>query len=241
MNNLREALVSLWENLAGIQIDEKSKILRIIFFSVLLIGSVWAVINYINSENLSNLESDSYVTPPRSRVDVNINKLIERVNSLNRMRSNSDMIAISMTAMNRRLFNTDSEIMNGLDTSDINLAENGSIALPELSMTQEITPPEIQVKAVMTSGKNRLAVINTPGNTALIVKRGSKLPGDLGQITAISKKSITVRFAKHNFIYSIGEQGATDTTSNNNNSSRKSLRENIQAQYDIQDLYRTAK
>lgn len=243
LNDLGASFIDLWENLAGIQINETSKIIRLVFFTALIIGSAWAVMNYTKSEQLSDLSSEIETrNRTHSRHDPNINRLIERVNSLNKVRDNGGILAGSMTAMNRRLFNTDSDIINGSDTQNINLADNMPLVMPEVSMPTQITPPDIQVKAVMTSGKSRLAIINTPNAAALIVKRGFKLPGDSGRITAINKDSITLNFADHNFIYSIGEAGATDTAqANNKNSSRKSLKDNMQSRWDIQDLYRTAK
>ncbi|MBQ6110988.1 MAG: hypothetical protein IJL01_01190, partial [Synergistaceae bacterium] len=60
MKNLGEAFKFLLENLSGVQIDERSKLLKIIFFSVLIIGSVWAVMNYVNSEKLSDLSTEVF-------------------------------------------------------------------------------------------------------------------------------------------------------------------------------------
>lgn len=240
MGNLKSAFIFLWENLSGIQIGERSKILRLIYFSVLIMGSVWAVMNYLKSEELSEISPDSQIVTRRSRTDTNINKLIERINLVKHQREDGSILAGSMTAMNRRLFNTDIENINGTD--NMTLAENGNLNLPEAPVIQEITPPEIEVKAVMLTGRNRLAVINTPNNTGLIVKRGNKLPGGLGRITAINRDSVTLSYEKRNFVYSLSGQGAgakNTTQANNNNSSRRSLRENMQSRIDIQDLYRT--
>ena len=241
IKNLREAYIYLWENLSGIQVGEKSKILRIIHFSVLILGSAWAVMNYLNSERLSELSQDAPAVSRRSRVDTSINQLIERINLVKHKREEGAILAGSMTAMNRRLFNTDSGYdinnMNGL-----NLAGNLDVNMPEIALPQQVEPPQVEVKAVMLSGKNSLAVINTPGNTALIVKRGSKLPGGLGQITAIKRDSVTLTYEKQNFVYpvdGIGTGISQAQAGNNNNSSRKSLRENMQSRYDIQDLYKT--
>ena len=242
MKHFGDAFKFLLENLSGVQLDERSKLLKIIFFSVLIIGSVWAVMNYVNSEKLSDLSTGVFDAPRHSRNDPNINKIIERVNSLNKMRSEGNILAGSMTAMNRRLFNTDTGYDINGTTGEFNLAENGAAAISDIAVPQQITPPDIQVKAVMTSGKNRIAVINTAGSTGLIVRRGTKLPGDSGQITAITRDSITLRFANQNFIYSIGAQGAKEAAhANNNDPSRKSLAENMRARYDIQDLYKTEK
>lgn len=244
MKNLGEAFVLLWENLSGIQVTEKSKILKLIFFTVLIIGSAWAVMNYNKSEQLSDLSTlEVSGVSRRSKNDPTIEKIIERVQSVNKMRSEGNILAGSMTAMNRRLFNTDAGVDITGSGGELNLAADPNLSVPDISMPQQITPPDVQVKAVMTTGKNRLAVINTPGSTGLIVRRGSRLPGDSGRITAITRDSVTLRFANQNFVYSIGGQGAKDGTkaNNNNDPSRKSLRENMQSRYDIQDLYRTAK
>ena len=242
MKNLGAAFTFLLENLSGVQVGEKSKILKIIFFSVLIIGSGWAVINYINSEKLSDLSIEVFDVPRRSKNDPNINRIIERVNSVNKMRSDGNILAGSMTAMNRRLFNTDTGAdINGTN-GELKLAENGGAAIPDINIPQQVTPPAIQVKAVMTSGKNRIAVIDAAGSTGLIVRRGTKLPGDSGQITAITRDSITLRFANQNFVYPIGAQGAKEAAqANNNDPSRKSLAENMSSRYDIQDLYKTEK
>lgn len=241
MKNLGEAFTFLLENLSGVQIGERSKLLKIIFFSVLIIGSGWAVTNYLKSEKLSDLSTEVFDTPRRSKNDPNIARIIERVNSVNKMRSEGNILAGSMTAMNRRLFNTDTGAdINGTN-GELNLAENGA-AIPDIAIPQQVTPPDVQVKAVMTSGRNRIAVINAAGSTGLIVRRGTKLPGDSGRITAITRDSVTLRFANQNFVYSIGSQGTKEAAqADNNDPSRKSLAENMRARYDIQDLYRTAK
>ena len=246
MKKLSEAFVNLWENLAGIQIDEKSKIYRIAFFLVLLIGSVWAVMNYISSGQLSDLESDFQDFPARSRRDPSIEALIEQVNKVNKMRSEGSILAGSMTAMNRRLFNDDlaynlTGTGAGLN-NELNLASNsdfdgGTIIIPEVEMPQHIQPPKLQVKAIMQSGKNRLAIINLENAQGLIVRKGFKLPDDYGQIIAINKDSITLRFAYHNFIYSISNTEPVDTTEKKD--TRKSLRENMKSRRDIADLYNT--
>ena len=242
MGKLREAYIYLWENLSGIQISEKSKILRIINFSVLIIGSVWAVMNYLSSETLSEISTDAQLITRHSRVDTNINKLIENINLVRHNREDGAILAGSMTAMNRRLFNTDAGYDNNINLNELNLAENGNLTVPEINLPKQIERPQLEVKAVMLSGKNRLAVINIPGNNALIVKRGYKLPGGSGQITAINRDSVTLRYEKQNFVYPLSTiSSANSVQGNNNNSSHTSLRENIQAQYDIQDLYKTAK
>ena len=217
MEGFREGFTSFWETLTGVLDDDRSKIIRLSSFVLLFLGIIWAGLNYFQAERISNLdeEMDSYsVSMPGGNASETFNKLTEMAQTVGTMRRGGEAIAESLSSMNTMPFNIDGYNEMGLE--DLNSTANyqqghtdtspfDQTGNPEQQPQQEQEPPQVMVKALMLSGKNRYAVIDYADKKGHVIRQGQKLPDGEGRIVRINQDGITIRLKDNSkeVVYSV--------------------------------------
>ena len=208
IDTLQEALTYFWEVLTGVIEDEQAKMIRLLFFTLLFLGMLWAGLNYFFAYRAKNPPEryDGYISP-RSNENKALDEILTIARTVGEMRKGGEALADSLSGMNRRLFTIDGYDESGMeDLTGAGLPVNlGGTAQQESSpvTVQEEADPAVIVKGVMVSGRSSLAVIETGGSKGLIVRTGEKLPGDSGRVTRIRKDGITIRYNGRDINYSI--------------------------------------
>ena len=210
MNNFSGSVEQFWEVLTGVTNDKTSKVIRFLCFAVLIIGILWAVWNYIQANRISdtNAELDfgdslNY-SSTRTRKNEALDKIVAVAQTVKQMRDGGEAIASALTDMNRRPFNIEGYDDMGLEAlsgtfNGGGAALNEGISVPE----QNIEPETVYVRAIMLSEKSSYAVVDAAGARGMIVRRGSKLPGELGRVVRIKSDGITIRKDKQETVYTI--------------------------------------
>ena len=212
MDEFREGFTSFWETLTGVLDDERSKIIRLVSFAVLFLGIIWAGLNYFKAERIANLDEDmdSYSTSSAGRQNnETFNKLTEIAQTVGTMRRGGEAIAASLSSMNTMPFNI--EGYNALGLEDLNTTTNhqqGHAAgenpeEQEAPEPPEKQPPQIMVKALMLSGRNKYAVIDYAAKKGHVIRQGQKLPDGEGRVVRINQEGITVRLDDKEVVYTV--------------------------------------
>jgi len=220
--NFINGFTDFWEILTGVIDDNKAKIIRMTCFTFLAIGIGWAVFNYFRAAMLSNTEVNAfpqthYVPPDDGR---ELKRMAALAQTVQDMRHGGMAIAGHIAEVHTRPFN---------------IADNGEIITAStLSLDTQPAPvedsnPEIFVRAIMTAGKTRAAVVDAGEFKGLMVRKKTKLPGDFGTVTNITKDKVIVRRNRKNFEYIVERMetdlerqlaGKSPNSKNNSNSSR---------------------
>ena len=222
MNFLIESFQEFWEILTGVIDDNKAKLVRLSCFTVLFLGMLWAAVNYFRADRIAdtNQEFDSNFflgrgsSPrvPENRDDLNKFEILAK--TVTDMRQGGEAIATTIAAMNSRPFNVEGinefgfEDLGGDRSRDITRIDAiaAMAGAPDTQSAEEVAAPAgIFVKAIMTSGKTSKAVVDAGDVKGLVVRRGDKLPGELGQVVRIKSNGITVRANKHDFDYEVAK------------------------------------
>ena len=224
MNLLLESFQEFWEILTGVIDDNKAKLVRLSCFTVLFLGILWAAVNYFRADRIAdtNQAFDSmFLLGRRSSPNVpenrdTMNKFEALAKTISDMREGGEAIATTIAAMNSRPFNVEGvnefgfEDLGGDHSRDITrldaIAAMSGNSESQQEATEEPTAPEgIFVKAIMSSGKSAKAVVDAGDLKGLVVRRGDKLPGELGQVVRIKSNGITVRANKRDFDYNVSK------------------------------------
>ena len=216
MEGFHEGFVSFWETLTGVLDDDRSKIIRLSCFVLLFLGIIWAGLNYFQAERISNLDEDmdSYSAfSAGGHSSDTLDKLTEIAQTVGTMRRGGEAIAESLSSMNTMPFNI--EGYNELGLEDLNTTAHhqqghtGSSPLDEQAnanqeqQQQEKQPPQIMVKALMLSGKNKYAVIDYAAQKGKVIRQGQKLPDGEGRVVRINQEGITVRMDNKEVVYTV--------------------------------------
>lgn len=212
MDEFREGFTSFWETLTGVLDDDRSKIIRLMSFAVLFLGIIWAGLNYFKAERIANLDEDmdSYSTSSAGRQNnETFNKLTEIAQTVGTMRRGGEAIAASLSSMNTMPFNI--EGYNELGLEDLNTTANrqqGHVTgenpeEQEAPEPPEKQPPQIMVKALMLSGRNKYAVIDYAAKKGHVIRQGQKLPDGEGRVVRINQEGITVRLDDKEVVYTV--------------------------------------
>lgn len=201
MRELREGFVHFWEILTGVFDDNQSKLLRILCFTLLFMGCVWAGLNYFKADRIANLE-EQVDLPIASRHkrgrNETLEKLMEAARAVGTMRRGGEAIANSISQMNTSPFNI--EGYNEFGIEDLSgVSEFAPESVPERE--ENITEPLI--KALMVSGKIKYAVVDYADKKGAVIRQGQKLPGGEGRVVRITAESITVRENNKEYTYTI--------------------------------------
>ena len=218
MEDFREGFTSFWETLTGVLDDDRSKIIRLSSFVLLFMGIIWAGLNYFQAERIANLDEnmDSYsYSSPSSQANETLNKLTEIAQTVGTMRRGGEAIAESLSSMNTMPFNiagynemgledlntTASHQQGHTETSPFDGPANPDQEQPQEQ--QEKQPPQILVKALMLSGRNKYAVIDLASEKGRVIRQGQKLPDGEGRVVRINQEGITVRMDNKEVVYTV--------------------------------------
>ncbi len=202
MNDIQEALNFFWEVLTGVIDDDQAKLIRLLCFVLLLLGILWAGLNYFLAER-TKFDGETYdpAIPNAGTENKALEEIIEVAKTVGTMRKGGEALAQSLSGMNKRLFTLDGYNEFGLE--DLSGQMTGSPESLPVNTAGESTEsttndnddaqPDVLVKGVILSGKSSLAVVEMGGEKGLIVRTGTKLPGDAGRVVRIRKDGITIR------------------------------------------------
>ena len=236
MNTIIDSFTEFWEVLTGVFDDNKAKIIRLVCFSLLAFGIMWAATNYFKADKISDTDVEFYrPAPTEAHADgAALKRIADVAQAVQDMRNGGEAIAATILAAHTKPFNIEGYNEAGLE----NLGEGGEnfsreaiIAAMAANSSGDVVPkveevapqaPAIIVKAVMLSGKNARAVIDTPTEKNKIIKRGEKLEG-LGRVVRIKRRSITLRDGRQEFVYEIPELKSTLSKKSNTNSNKSNL------------------
>ena len=221
INIITDALAEFWDILTGVFNDNKAKIIRFSCFGFLFVGIIWAAANYFRADMIADtqrdlgFDSDYFI--PRREDNSQLNQIANFAQALSDLRQGGEVIASTLSKINSRPFNIEGYNEAGLEaltvsennqeTRELNKSEdiNIEIETQQPQQIEDIKPPIISVKAIMTMGKNNVAVVDAGGRFGIMVKRGDKLPNDSGQVIKIKSNGITVRFDNKNFEYEVAK------------------------------------
>lgn len=195
---MKEQFIYFKEILTGVQTDGPAKLIRALCFLVLFGGTVWAVMSYLNAAQLSDTSIEMNI-PTRALTSnpQELDRVVSLAQNVSNMRTGGERLAGAMSAMNKKLFNTDSLMIPGMETAPV---------LGFEQVVSEDIPPEISVKAVMLTGKVGMAVVSVGTkrqHQGLIVRNGYELPEKAGKIIRIRSDGITVRQKDEDVDYTI--------------------------------------
>ena len=199
MDNLSAGFNEFWEILTGVLSDHKSTIIRLSCFALLIFGGMFAVLGYFRAERIANTNEPLEDTPLDfsfpAPSDEGLNRIAELAQTVNIMRQGSEVLAGSLGGMNRNLFTIDGYDEFGLE----DLSGTGQTPIAE----SKEAPPQVEVKAVIISHNQRIAVMNAGGELGIIARRGTELPLGAGRVIKITQDGVTVRVNKDEIKYSI--------------------------------------
>ncbi len=219
MENFHEGFTSFWETLTGVLDDDRSKIIRLCSFVLLFLGIIWAGLNYFQAERISNLdeEMDNYASSssPSSKSSETLNKLTEIAQTVGTMRRGGEAIAESLSSMNTMPFNIEGYNEMGLEdlnttashqqgrTSASPFDSQGNANQDQNQDQQEKQPPQLLVKALMLSGRNKYALVDYADQKGQVIRQGQKLSDGESRVVRITQEGITVRRDKKEVIYTV--------------------------------------
>ncbi|MBQ7576675.1 MAG: hypothetical protein IJT21_00230 [Synergistaceae bacterium] len=225
MKKISQNFTILWECLTGVRIDEPSKVIRLLFFSVLAMGIFWAVYSYYRSISIANLHQDSFYSdnPVIPHNDGGIGDLADHIQGVIAMRHGGKILAESINNMNRRLFNDDANYL--ADTAPDKAPEKSASPASSDVVTIPGTsdPLQVTVKAVLIAGKDRRAVIDTNNAKGLIIRQGGKIPSLNARVTRITKDGVTLRINGLNFLASFGQPSAKAESNQSDNKNGETI------------------
>lgn len=216
MNELNEGFTSFWETVTGVVDDDRAKIIRLSSFVVLFLGIIWAGLNYFQAERIANLDEEmdtDYVGTSSSHSNETLAKLTEIAQTVGTMRRGGEAIATSLTTMNTMPFNI--EDYNEMGLEDLNTTSSrqqghagthpleGANGQDTPQEQPEKQPPQIAVKALMLSGKDRYAVIDYAADKGKVIRQGQKLPDGESRVVRITQEGITVRLDNKEVNYTV--------------------------------------
>ena len=199
MDNISAGFNEFWETLTGVLSDHRSTIIRLSCFALLIFGGMFAVLGYFNAERIANTDEPLEDTPLDfsfpAPSDEGLNRIAELAQAVNTMRQGSEVLAGSLGGMNRNLFTIDGYDEFGLE----DLSGTGASPIAE----SKEAPPAVEVKAVIISKQQRIAVMNAGGEIGIIARRGTELPLGAGRVIKITQDGVTVRVNKDEIKYSL--------------------------------------
>ena len=230
MNAILDSFAGFWEILTGVFDDNRAKIIRLVCFSLLAFGIMWAAMNYFKADRIADTDVEFYSPAYESREPdrVALKRMADLAQAVQQMRQGGEAIAETITAAHTRPFNIEGYNEMGLESLGTGgVAAGGRLTLAEASgdvrvQEAENDIPNILVKAVMTSGKTRAAIIDIGEWKGFLARKGEYLPENSGRVVDVQRKKITVRYKGKNIDYEVPEipltlKSKAKTNSNGNN------------------------
>ena len=190
-----EAFSVAWNNLTGVNNEGGSiRNIRLLFFAIFIGGTAWAAYNYHNAQIL--LEERVFtpqVLPAELDADKKrLNNMVTLVKVTSEMRANSLILAQSMEDMGKYAFADPS-------TPDPSRKDT-VVVMPDMELPVIDPPPAITVRAIMTMGKQQVAVMDIEGvGSGMVVKAGDTFMQKKGRVVRIASNKVVVRWSGKTF------------------------------------------
>ena len=205
--NEREAAVHFYEMLTGVFNDNQSKTVRYICFTVLFIGMVWAGFNYFRASILANtdvpIDQDLFQDTVMPTNEAAFQRVVELAQTIDNVRNLGATIAATLDGIHNMPFNVDPE---GGELDPFSTTGTGVSSVPSDSTQESPKAGPMTVKMIMTADDGqRIAVVDTGGKKAVVLRRGDEVPGGGGFIRAIRPNGVTVIVNKQEVKYDVPE------------------------------------
>ena len=209
--NDREAAVHFYEMLTGVFNDNQSKTVRDVCFAVLFVGMVWAGFNYFRASMLANtdvpIDPDLFQDTIMPTNEAAFQRVVELAQTIDNVRTSGATIAATLDGIHNMPFNVDPE---GGELDPFGATGTGVSNVPSSSTSTsgQETPKAgpMTVKMIMTADDGqRIAVVDTGGKKAVVLRRGDEVPGGGGFIRAIRPNGVTVIVNKQEVKYDVPE------------------------------------
>ncbi|MBQ6775788.1 MAG: hypothetical protein IJP53_04950 [Synergistaceae bacterium] len=231
MNAILDSFAGFWEILTGVFDDNRAKIIRLVCFSLLAFGIMWAAMNYFRADKIADTDVEFYSPAYESREPdrAALKRMADLAQAVQQMRQGGEAIAETITAAHTRPFNIEGYNEMGLESlSTGGVVAGGKLSLAEVSgdvrvQEAENDIPNILVKAVMTSGKTRAAIIDIGEWKGFLARKGEYLPENSGRVVDVQRKKITVRYKGKNIDYEVPEIPLTLKSNAKPNSNNKRI------------------
>jgi len=187
------AIGAAWGNLTGV--NAEGRVVRLLFFLIFLLGTVWAVYSYMESMTLTELEpiQATPIPAPAEADSARLNTMIQQVQTTSRMRTGSLQVVVPLEIIGRHPFGDPPTPW----APDIDRA----IMPPTLEPVVVIEyPPHITLRGIMVMGNQQVAVIDISGvGTGMIVRVGDTFMQRRGRVVRIAPDRIVVNYAGRNW------------------------------------------
>jgi len=190
-----DAFGTAWRNLTGVNNEGSVRIIRFIFFAVFLLGTAWAVWNYMEGLTLVQLEefSPTQRPSPARADDQRLKAMISQVEVTSQLRMGSpeavDILERTLAKYPFRESVTPPEIVVFDPTIQVDL--------PPVIIDY---PPGITLRAIMIMGKQHIAVMDIPGvGSGMIVKAGDTFMQKKGRVVRIAPEKVVVNWGGKNW------------------------------------------
>jgi len=190
------AIGAAWGNLTGV--NTEGRVVRLLFFLIFLLGTVWAVYSYMESTTLMELEPMTAMVLPVTPADTDrarLGAMIQQVETTSRMRTTSVETVRPLEIVGRLPFDEPP-----VPTGVIVLGEEEPpFILPDPVVIIEY-PPHITLRGIMVMGNQQVAVIDISGvGTGMIVRAGDTFMQRRGRVVRIASDRIVVNYAGRNW------------------------------------------
>ena len=190
-----EAFGTAWGNLTGDNNEGSVRTIRALFILIFLLGTAWAVYNYMQAQTL--LAEKNYVAeaaPDRAKEDkARLDKMVNEIKSISDIRTSSPAIADTMMIVAKYpfgdpLFYREEPFPSG---------PTELVKVPDVVVEY---PPVITVKAIMVMGNNQVAVMDIPDvGSGMVVKAGDTFSQKKGRVVRITPEKVVVRWCNKNW------------------------------------------
>ncbi|MDR1731169.1 MAG: hypothetical protein LBR61_03660 [Synergistaceae bacterium] len=193
-----EAIGAAWGNLTGSSSEGGSvRTIRLLFFLLFIGGTAWAGYNFVKAQTL--LEEKVYYPETTANTvqadEKRLNAMVAEVQSTSQMRTNSATMVDSMEDGGRYAFADPTMFPSEGPRPPV--ADVVTLVPPPVVVEM---PPEIVVRAIMTMGKQRVAVMDIVGiGNGLMVRAGDTFMQKKGRVVQIAPDKVVLRWADHNF------------------------------------------
>jgi hypothetical protein len=191
----RDAFGTAWGNLTGVNNEGGSvRTVRMLFFVVFVLGTAWAVYNYIHAQELLEEKEYSPSDPSvSSTVDTDRKRLASMVNQVgvtSEIRRNSPEIARTMLSLNKYPFGDPLMVDKPPEPDEKPFEFPLQPSIPEIIIDY---PPEVILRAIMTLGTRHVALMDIPGvGNGMVVKVGDTFMQKKGRIVRIAPDKVTM-------------------------------------------------
>jgi len=193
----RDAFGIAWRNLTGVNNEGSVRIIRFIFFAVFLLGTAWAVWNYLEGLALVQLEESSPTQRPNpARADdQRLKALISQVEMTSQLRMGSpEAVDILERTLAKYPFR------ESVSPPDIAVFDPTTIQVELPTIVIDYPPEGITLRGIMIMGKQHVAVMDIPGvGSGMIVKAGDTFMQKKGRVVRVAPEKVVVNWGGKNW------------------------------------------